>query len=101
MTIIVSVVNGTYTCPEHPDVGPITIGYYGDTPPAAVSVAHDENGNHVATPVDTETPAGEESAAADPAGEGEGGDGGGGAETQPADGSPETTQDGGDGAASA
>ncbi len=47
---VVDVVNGTFD--PGGGVGPIALGYSGDTPPARVLVTHDADGNHVATPYD-------------------------------------------------
>lgn len=101
--IIVDVVNGTFTCPDHPDVGPIIVGYHGAAPPAQVSVTHDDEGVHTAKPVeaiDAGAPLGEAPGTEGPAGDpsGEGGNGGEGdgadAATQQGDGNPPPTPEG-------
>lgn len=94
--IIVDVVNGTFTCPEHPDVGPIIVGYHGDTPPAQVSVTHDDSGVHTATAVEVEAPATAEEEDESPSGEGGNGGEGAGADaaTQQGDGNPPPAPEG-------
>ena len=95
--ITVPVVGGVYYCPEHPEMGPVAVGYTGGAAPEAVSVTHDEDGLHHATAVEDEAPPAEESAEV-PTGDG-GGNAGDAAETPPADGSQQSTSDdGGDGA---
>jgi hypothetical protein len=62
--IVVDVVSGTYTCPEHPEMGPVAIGYYGDTPPTKVAISHAADGTHTHEDVGEPKAATQEEAAA-------------------------------------
>lgn len=96
--ITIDVIDGTYTCPEHPDVGPIVLGYTGDAPPARVSVTHNGDGTHNAEPADDAPSDDAEEQAVDETPAVPFGDGGAGAGDQaPAgDGSPDPVSEGAD-----